>query len=102
MRTSRILVALALASTLSLTACSIEKNGSHDNENVKISTPFGGMSVKTNENVVVAERQVLAQDRRIRIIDLKLRSLETTGARYGIAWREVIEYAGGIIDILAH
>jgi len=55
MRTSRILVALALASTLSLTACSIEKNGSHDNENVKISTPFGGMSVKTNENVVVAD-----------------------------------------------
>jgi hypothetical protein len=47
--------ALTLGALLTLaTGCRIEdhKNGDGKNDDVKIATPFGGMSVKTNESVV--------------------------------------------------
>ena len=36
-----------------LTACRVENHKDGNNDNVKIATPFGGMSVKTNDNVVM-------------------------------------------------
>ena len=36
-----------------MTACRVESHGEGNSDNVKIATPFGGMSVKTNDNVVI-------------------------------------------------
>jgi len=44
-------VAMMSALTLSL-GCRIESNKQGNGDNVKIATPFGGMSVKTNDSVV--------------------------------------------------
>jgi hypothetical protein len=51
-----ILFSLALfAPVVGLAGCSVQGNGQHDNADVKIQTPFGGMKVKTNEAVNTAE-----------------------------------------------
>jgi hypothetical protein len=44
-----------LAATLAITGCSVEKKGTSGNEDVKIETPFGGIKVKTNDAVAVAD-----------------------------------------------
>jgi hypothetical protein len=47
---------LVLTASLSLTAmlgCRFESNRKGDGEDMKIATPFGGMSVKTNDNTVL-------------------------------------------------
>ncbi|WP_213807072.1 hypothetical protein [Granulicella sp. dw_53] len=47
---------LATAALLTLTitlGCRIESDKRGENDNVKIATPFGGMSVKTNDSVVI-------------------------------------------------
>jgi hypothetical protein len=44
-----------LAVALAATGCSVQTSGSHDNADVKIETPFGGMKVKTNDNVAAAD-----------------------------------------------
>jgi hypothetical protein len=49
-RTLATATLLTLATTL---GCRIESNKHGDNDNVKIATPFGGMSVKTNDAAVV-------------------------------------------------
>src|ERR1039457_2744119 len=56
MRTQRIAawVAVAMATTL-LAGCRVESDKHGDSDNVKISTPFGGMQVKTNDAVVVED-----------------------------------------------
>lgn len=47
------ILATAAISTLALSlGCRIESNKKGDSDNVKISTPFGGMSVKTNDAAV--------------------------------------------------
>jgi len=54
-KTLGLVSALSLGALLTLaTGCRIEdhKNGNGKNDDVKIATPFGGMSVKTNESVV--------------------------------------------------
>ncbi|CAN5639265.1 hypothetical protein BH10ACI4_BH10ACI4_07230 [soil metagenome] len=59
MRTIRTLAAatlLVLTATLGLTAmlgCRFESNKKGDGDDMKIATPFGGMSVKTNDNTVL-------------------------------------------------
>ena len=53
MNTTRTLTAATLM-TLALTlGCRIESNKKGDGDNVKIATPFGGMSVKTNDESVL-------------------------------------------------
>lgn len=42
----------ALAMTMT-TGCQVDEHKSGDGDNVKIETPFGGMQVKTNDNVVL-------------------------------------------------
>ena len=56
MRTQRIAiwVAMGMATTM-LAGCRVESDKHGDSDNVKISTPFGGMQVKTNDNVVLDE-----------------------------------------------
>jgi hypothetical protein len=49
-RTLATATLLTLATTL---GCRIESNKHGDNDNMKIATPFGGMSVKTNDAAVV-------------------------------------------------
>ena len=44
-----MLVAAIAASTMLMNGCRIENDKHGDADNVKIATPFGGMSVKTNE-----------------------------------------------------
>jgi hypothetical protein len=46
-------VAMMIAATGMMSGCRIESNKKDGNDNVKIATPFGGMSVKTNDAVVV-------------------------------------------------
>jgi hypothetical protein len=46
-------VAMMVAATGLMSGCRIESNKKDGNDNVKIATPFGGMSVKTNDAVVV-------------------------------------------------
>jgi hypothetical protein len=44
-----MLVGAMAASTMLMSGCRIENDKHGDSDNVKIATPFGGMSVKTNE-----------------------------------------------------
>jgi hypothetical protein len=54
MRTNQIvLVATAIAATVLTSGCRVESDKKNGNENVKIATPFGGMTVKTNDDAVV-------------------------------------------------
>ena len=46
-------VAMMIATTALISGCRIESDKHGDNDNVKIATPFGGMSVKTNDAAVV-------------------------------------------------
>ena len=46
-------VAMMIAATALMSGCRIESDKHGDNDNVKIATPFGGMSVKTNDAAVV-------------------------------------------------
>src|SRR5580700_9843224 len=45
-------VATMIAATVMMSGCRIESDKHGDNDNVKIATPFGGMTVKTNDAVV--------------------------------------------------
>lgn len=45
-------VAMMLAATAMMSGCRIESDKKNGNDNVKIATPFGGMTVKTNDAVV--------------------------------------------------
>ncbi len=54
MRTNRTAVAaMMIAATALMSGCRIESDKHGDNDNVKIATPFGGMSVKTNDAAVM-------------------------------------------------
>src|SRR5271154_2153998 len=46
-------VVAMIAATAMMSGCRIESDKHGDNDNVKIATPFGGMSVKTNDAAVV-------------------------------------------------
>src|SRR5271168_2604819 len=48
-----VAVAVAISATALMSGCRIESDKHGDNDNVKIATPFGGMSVKTNDAAVV-------------------------------------------------
>jgi hypothetical protein len=53
MRTNQTaVVAMMIAATVLMSGCRIESDKHGDNDNVKIATPFGGMTVKTNDNAV--------------------------------------------------
>jgi hypothetical protein len=45
-------VAMMIAATAMMSGCRIESDKRNGNDNVKIATPFGGMTVKTNDAVV--------------------------------------------------
>jgi hypothetical protein len=45
-------VAMMIAATAMMSGCRIESDKKNGNDNVKIATPFGGMTVKTNDEVV--------------------------------------------------
>ena len=54
MRTNQIaVVATMIAAMALMSGCRIESDKHGDNDNVKIATPFGGMSVKTNDAAVM-------------------------------------------------
>jgi hypothetical protein len=54
MRTNQIAgVAVMIAATALMSGCRIESDKRNGNDNVKIATPFGGMTVKTNDAAVV-------------------------------------------------
>src|ERR1700680_1302010 len=55
MRNNRIVVVVAtlIAATTLISGCRIESDKKNGNDNVKIATPFGGMTVKTNDAAVV-------------------------------------------------
>jgi hypothetical protein len=56
MRTQQVAIWVALGMATSLLAgCRVESDKHGDSDNVKISTPFGGMQVKTNHAVVLEE-----------------------------------------------
>jgi hypothetical protein len=46
------IAAMMIAATALMSGCRIESDKKNGNENVKIATPFGGMTVKTNDNAV--------------------------------------------------
>jgi hypothetical protein len=48
-----VVVATIIAATALMSGCRIESDKHGDNDNVKIATPFGGMTVKTNDAAVV-------------------------------------------------
>ena len=50
--TCRVGLVLCAASVLGLSGCHVDADKNNGNEKVNISTPFGGMSVKTNEDAV--------------------------------------------------
>lgn len=53
MRTKQIAaVATMIAATALMSGCRIESDKRNGNDNVKIATPFGGMTVKTNDDAV--------------------------------------------------
>ena len=53
MRTNQIAaVATMIAATALMSGCRIESDKRNGNDNVKIATPFGGMTVKTNDDAV--------------------------------------------------
>lgn len=51
-KTQVTIVAAILATTVAMSGCRIESDKKNGNDNVKIATPFGGMTVKTNDDVV--------------------------------------------------
>jgi hypothetical protein len=54
MRTNQTaVVAMTIVTAALMSGCRIESDKHGDNDNVKIATPFGGMSVKTNDAAVV-------------------------------------------------
>jgi hypothetical protein len=54
MRTNQAaVVAMMIAGTALVSGCRIESDKKNGNDNVKIATPFGGMTVKTNDDAVV-------------------------------------------------
>src|SRR5580693_7731755 len=55
MRNNRTVVVMAtlIAATVLMSGCRIESDKRNGNDNVKIATPFGGMTVKTNDAAVV-------------------------------------------------
>jgi len=54
MRPNKMLVVVTMIAAMSLmSGCRIESDKRGDNDNVKIATPFGGMTVKTNDAAVV-------------------------------------------------
>jgi hypothetical protein len=53
MRTNQTaVVAMMIAATALMSGCRIESDKRNGNDNVKIATPFGGMTVKTNDDAV--------------------------------------------------
>ncbi len=55
MRTNQTAIAAVLIATTALmSGCRIESDKHGDNDNVKIATPFGGMTVKTNDDAVAS------------------------------------------------
>jgi hypothetical protein len=55
MRTNQAaVVAMMITATALMSGCRIESDKRNGNDNVKIATPFGGMTVKTNDDAVVA------------------------------------------------
>jgi hypothetical protein len=53
MRTNQFaVVAMMIAATALMSGCRIESDKRNGNDNVKIATPFGGMTVKTNDDAV--------------------------------------------------
>ena len=48
-----VVVATLIAATALISGCRIESDKRNGNDNVKIATPFGGMTVKTNDDAVV-------------------------------------------------
>jgi hypothetical protein len=48
-----VVVAVMITATALMSGCRIESNKKNGNDNVKIATPFGGMTVKTNDAAVV-------------------------------------------------
>jgi hypothetical protein len=48
-----VVVAIIITALGMITGCRIESDKKNGNENVKIATPFGGMTVKTNDAAVV-------------------------------------------------
>ncbi len=56
MRMKQAVAALAMLAAAGLaTGCRVDEHKHGDEENVKIATPFGGMTVKTNGNAVAGE-----------------------------------------------
>ncbi len=53
MRPNKMLVVMMIAAMSLMSGCRIESDKHGDNDNVKIATPFGGMTVKTNDSAVV-------------------------------------------------
>src|SRR5260370_4344877 len=47
-----VVVAALIAATALMSGCRIESDKRNGNDNVKIATPFGGMTVKTNDAAV--------------------------------------------------
>jgi hypothetical protein len=52
-KTQAAVVAITIVATTLMSGCRIESDKHGDNDNVKIATPFGGMTVKTNDTAVV-------------------------------------------------
>src|SRR5467141_1191040 len=48
-----VVVATLIGATALMSGCRIESDKKNGNDNVKIATPFGGMTVKTNDVAVV-------------------------------------------------
>ena len=53
MRAMNVTAVVMIAATALVSGCRIESNKKDGNDNVKIATPFGGMTVKTNDEAVV-------------------------------------------------
>jgi hypothetical protein len=54
MATAAAFLMLSMAG-LATTGCTVDSHKQGDGDNVKIATPFGGMSIKTDQNAVTAE-----------------------------------------------
>jgi hypothetical protein len=48
-----VAIAAAVLAMIVTTGCQVDERKNGDSDNVKIETPFGGMQVKTNDNVVL-------------------------------------------------
>ena len=51
-----VVVAMMITAAALMSGCRIESDKKNGNDNVKIATPFGGMTVKTNDAAVVDGR----------------------------------------------